>query len=210
MKRLITEKEIEQLARNGIRVLILEPNSVITPLAKDKIVELKIDVIYQQNYKAEKNRISCDKSRCYIGSDHTGVSVKKKLIDFIKTFNFEIIDVGTYTEDAVDYPDFAKSIATKVLSDNSAFGIILDATGIPSCITANKFKGIRAATCYNEFSARSSREHNDANIIVLGAKSLGEETIKSILKVWFESEFQGSRHQKRLDKIKDIEENNFK
>jgi ribose 5-phosphate isomerase B len=210
MKKLITEKEIDQLIKNGKRELILEPNSLITPLAKDKIIQNKIDLIYQQSNNALKNKISCDKLRCYIGSDHTGVAVKKKLVDFIKTFNFEIVDVGTYSEDAVDYPDYAKSVALKVISDSASFGIILDATGIPSCITANKFKGIRAATCYNEFSARSSRGHNDANIIVLGAKSLGEETIKSILKVWFESEFLGSRHQKRLDKIKDIEENNFK
>ena len=95
--------------------------------------------------------------------------------------------------------------AKKVKERSVDWGIIIDATGIPSAITANKLKGIRAATCYNEFSARSAREHNNANILVIGAKAIGEETAKSILDAWLTTNFGGGRHQRRLDKITQIE-----
>ncbi|MCL4551344.1 MAG: ribose 5-phosphate isomerase B [Bacteroidetes bacterium] len=146
------------------------------------------------------------KKKIVIGSDHTGVKQKKVLFDFLKNEGYEINDVGTFTEDSVDYPDIAYNVANRVAIGECDFGILLDATGIPSAITANKVPGIRAATCYNEFSAKSSREHNDANVLVLGARSLGEETIKSIAAVWLKSTFLGDRHQRRLDKIKMLEE----
>ncbi|OGU64498.1 MAG: ribose 5-phosphate isomerase B [Stygiobacter sp. RIFOXYC12_FULL_38_8] len=145
-----------------------------------------------------------------IGSDHTGVNAKKVLFDYLKKKGFDVIDLGTFTEDAVDYPDIAFNVANRVKIGEVGFGIILDATGIPSCITANKIPGIRAATCYNEFSARSSREHNNANVLVLGAKALGDETLKSLADVWLSSKFLGDRHQRRLDKIKAIEEKYLK
>ncbi len=118
---------------------------------------------------------------------------------------YEIIDVGTYDENACDYPDFAFAAAMKVKTGDADFAVLIDATGIPSSITANKIPGIRACTCYNEFSARSAREHNNGNALVVGAKTLGEETIKSILEVWLNTSFGGARHQKRLDKITAIE-----
>ncbi|MBM4170946.1 MAG: ribose 5-phosphate isomerase B [Ignavibacteria bacterium] len=149
------------------------------------------------------------KNKIAIGSDHTGVIAKKVLVEFLKTKKFEVTDIGTYSEESVDYPDIATNIAVRVKGGEVEFGIIIDATGIPSAITANKFKGIRAATCYNEFSAKSAREHNNANILVLGAKSLGEETLKSITDVFLSSKFLGDRHQRRLDKIKAIEEKFF-
>ncbi|PKL82417.1 MAG: ribose 5-phosphate isomerase B [Ignavibacteriae bacterium HGW-Ignavibacteriae-3] len=140
-----------------------------------------------------------------IGSDHTGVKMKKILYDYLAEKGLELSDVGTFTEDAVDYPDIAYNVANRVSVGEATYGIIIDATGIPSAITANKIPGIRAATCYNEFSAKSSREHNNANVLVLGARALGEETIKSIADVWLSSGFLGDRHQKRLDKIAAIE-----
>ncbi|NMB80861.1 MAG: ribose 5-phosphate isomerase B [Ignavibacteria bacterium] len=141
-----------------------------------------------------------------VGSDHTGVKVKKLVVEFLKSKLYEVLDVGTYSEESVDYPDIAFNVANRVVNKEFELGIIIDATGIPSAITANKIPGIRAATCYNEFSAKSSREHNDANILVLGAKAVGEETIKSIIDVWLNSNFLGDRHQRRLDKIKAIED----
>jgi ribose 5-phosphate isomerase B len=93
----------------------------------------------------------------------------------------------------------------KVKNGETDFAVLIDATGIPSSITANKIPGIRACTCYNEFSARSAREHNNGNVLVMGAKTLGEETIKSILEVWLDTPFGGGRHQRRLDKITAIE-----
>ncbi|MEO8398846.1 MAG: ribose 5-phosphate isomerase B [Ignavibacteriaceae bacterium] len=140
-----------------------------------------------------------------IGSDHTGFKIKNLLIKILTEKKYELIDVGTYDEQSCDYPDFAFAVASKVKEKKADFGILIDATGIPSAIAANKVKGIRAATCYNEFSANSAREHNDANVLVVGAKSLGEETIKSILEVWLNTGFGGGRHQKRLNKISSIE-----
>ncbi|MCW8850073.1 MAG: RpiB/LacA/LacB family sugar-phosphate isomerase, partial [Melioribacteraceae bacterium] len=127
----------------------------------------------------------------------------------LKDQGYEIIDVGTFDEASCDYPDFAIKVSQLVTSGEVYFGIILDATGIPSSITANKVSKIRAATCYNEFSARSAREHNNANVLVMGAKTLGEETIKSILYVWLNSEFLGDRHQRRLDKITELENKKY-
>jgi len=127
------------------------------------------------------------------------------VIKYLNKQDYSITDVGTYDDSSCDYPDFAIKVGKLIQSGEVNFGILLDATGIPSAITANKLKGIRAATCYNEFSARSAREHNNANIIVLGAKSLGEESIKSIINVWLNSEFLGDRHQRRLDKISQLE-----
>lgn len=140
-----------------------------------------------------------------IGCDHTGFSLKNLLIPILSKEGYEIIDVGTNDETSCDYPDFALKVAEEVSQGKVSFGILIDATGIPSSITANKLPGIRAATCYNEFSARSSREHNNANILVIGAKAIGEETTKSIMQVWLNSSFLGERHQKRLDKITEIE-----
>jgi len=204
MKRVITEYDIIGLIKKGIRELSISKNDLLTPSAKDLLKSSDIKIINEISIKSELKR-----NKIIIGSDHTGVRVKKTLIDFLKNKNYEVYDVGAYNEDSVDYPDIALKVAERIAVKEYDLGILLDATGIPSAITANKIKGIRAATCYNEFSAKSSREHNDANILVLGAKAIGEETIKSICDVWLNTEFLGERHQKRLDKIKAIEEKYF-
>ncbi|MGD8780991.1 MAG: ribose 5-phosphate isomerase B [Ignavibacteria bacterium] len=140
-----------------------------------------------------------------VGSDHTGFDIKEILKKFLTDRKYEVIDCGTFDRNSCDYPDFAMEVSKKVVLREVCVGILIDATGIPSAITANKFPGIRASTCYNEFSAFSSRSHNDANVLVLGAKTLGEETIKSIVNVWLKTEFEGGRHQKRLNKITALE-----
>jgi ribose 5-phosphate isomerase B len=202
-QKLVTEDEIKKILKNGGKELIVEAGTILTPLAKDRILHSGLKII--KSSESVNATISTTQTKIAIGSDHTGVKMKKILFDHLKKKGFDLIDVGTYTEDAVDYPDIAFNVANRVMIGEVKYGIILDATGIPSSITANKIPGIRAATCYNEFSAKSSREHNDANVLVLGAKALGEETIKSIADVWLSSKFLGDRHQKRLDKIKAIE-----
>ncbi|MEW6653790.1 MAG: ribose 5-phosphate isomerase B [Bacteroidota bacterium] len=208
MKKLITEADVLNLIKAGLTELVVAKNSVISPLALDRIKHNKIRVV-EQNSNSNENE-SFKNKQLAIGSDHTGVKAKKVLFEYLKQKGFDIIDVGTFTEDAVDYPDIAYNVASKVKIEEVDFGIILDSTGIPSCITANKVPGIRAATCYNEFSARSSREHNNANVLVMGAKALGDETLKSIIDVWLNSKFLGERHQRRLDKIKTIEDKYLK
>lgn len=206
--KLITEADIIKVLKSGGREIIIQKGTVLTPLAKDRIRHSGMKIVSGEIEAHSKEGNA--QFRICIGSDHTGVKMKKILHDHLRLKGFDMVDVGTFTEDAVDYPDIAFKVANSVIVGEVKYGIILDATGIPSSITANKIPGIRAATCYNEFSAKSSREHNDANVLVLGARALGEETIKSIADVWLVSNFLGDRHQKRLDKIKAIEEKYLK
>jgi ribose 5-phosphate isomerase B len=201
--KLITEDDVLRIIKNGGKEVLVEKGTVLTPLAKDRIHNSGLKVT---NVLSSTGACGSVKIKIAIGSDHTGVRVKKIVHDYLKQKGHDIFDVGTFTEDAVDYPDIAYNVANRVAVGEVTYGIILDATGIPSSIAANKIPGIRAATCYNEFSAKSSREHNNANVLVLGARALGEETIKSIVDVWLSSKFLAERHQKRLNKIQTIEE----
>lgn len=209
MKKVITEIDVINLYRSGNSSIKIDHNTLITPAAKDKLNDLKIKVINSESEpKKEITDSWITKKKIAIGSDHTGYRIKEVLKEILIDNGFNIVDVGTSSEDSCDYPDYAKAVAVNVNDDSVDFGIIVDATGIPSAITANKIKGIRAATCYNEFSAWSARAHNDANILVVGAKTLGEETIKSILNKFMDTNFEGGRHQRRLDKITLIEKGN--
>lgn len=212
MKKVILEADINKLAKSGSKVLPVAKDDIITPLAMDRIKSMGIVIVSKEETEkieaAAANAIPSPLKykKVAIGSDHTGVKIKAVLSAILAEKSFDVTDVGTYTEESCDYPDFALAVALSVKEQKSDFGIIIDATGIPSAIAANKVPGIRAATCYNEFSARSAREHNNANVLVVGAKALGEETIKSILEVWLTTFFGGGRHQKRLGKITAIEE----
>jgi len=207
MKKLITEDDVRKIVNEGRNVIVIGKATVVTPLALDMIRTNKMTVIEKEPAGNNLNLGEQNKSqqRISIGSDHTGFKMKNILIKYLGERGFQLNDEGTFDEKSCDYPDFAKAVALKVATGKADFGIILDATGIPSSITANKIKGIRAATCYNAFTAKSAREHNDANVLVLGAKSLGEDTIKTIVEVWFSTNFAGGRHQRRLDKITSIE-----
>lgn len=210
MKKVVTERDILELYKKGIKVLVKTKDSIITPLALDKIRALEFTIIEKESaesntiYSTHKTDLALNK-KIVVGSDHTGFRLKNQLIKYLFEKGYQVTDVGTFSEDSCDYPVFAKAVGKSVASGESNFGILIDATGIPSAITANKIKGIRAATCYNSFSARSSRAHNDANVLVVGAKALGEETIKLIVDEWLSTKFEGGRHQKRLDKISEIE-----
>ncbi|MEW6702329.1 MAG: ribose 5-phosphate isomerase B [Bacteroidota bacterium] len=203
MKKLITEDDVKKILKNGGKEIVLDKDVVLTPLAKDRILHSGLKIVESISYSSTS--LLNTQIKIAIGSDHTGVKMKKILYDFLKQKGYDLCDVGTFTEDAVDYPDIAYNVANRIAVGEVNFGILIDATGIPSAITANKVPGIRAATCYNEFSAKSSREHNDANILVVGARTLGEETIKSIADVWLSSNFLGDRHQRRIDKIHEVE-----
>jgi len=207
MKKLITEEDVRKIVKEGRNVIVIGKDSVVTPLAIDMIRTNRMTVVEKEpaGHNPSFDKLNSSQKRISIGSDHTGFKMKNILIKYLGERGFQLNDEGTFDEKSCDYPDFAKAVALSVATGNADSGIILDATGIPSSITANKIKGIRAATCYNVFSAKSAREHNDANVLVLGAKSLGEETIKTIIEIWFSTNFAGGRHQRRLDKITSIE-----
>lgn len=207
MKELITEEDIVKALKKNSKVIVAGRGSIITPLAMDMIRKENLTIIEKQihDYSSSSSSVNFPFKKIAIGSDHTGFKTKNLLIKLLTEKNYQILDMGTFNEKSCDFPDYAEAVAEKVQQKNTDCGIILDTTGIPSAITANKIEGIRAATCYNEFSAKSSRSHNDANVLVLGAKALGDETIKSIVEVWLNTSFEGGRHQRRLDKITAIE-----
>jgi ribose 5-phosphate isomerase B len=140
-----------------------------------------------------------------IGADHGGFGLKESLKPLLVDSGFEVIDCGTNDKNPVDYPDFAVAVARLVASGNAWRGIMIDGAGIGSCITANKVPGIRAAMCYDHATAVNSREHNNANVLTLGAGLIGENLAQQIVKTWLGTEFLGGRHAKRVDKIEAIE-----
>jgi ribose 5-phosphate isomerase B len=139
-----------------------------------------------------------------IGCDHRGVDFKKSVIRLITEAGHTYEDFGAYTTDSVDYPDIAKKVGEAVARGEFKYGILICGTGIGMSIAANKVKGIRAALCYNTFCAERARKHNDANILCLGAEE-GEEWMSDIVKTFLYYEFEGGRHQHRVDKIKAME-----
>ena len=136
-----------------------------------------------------------------IGNDHAGVEFKNQLKEYIESKGIEVINIGVDTLDSVDYPDIAKSVCKKVLNKEADFGVLICGTGIGISIAANKVEGIRAALVHNEVTARLSKQHNNANVIVFGARVLGIEVAKSSFDAYLESKFEGGRHQNRVDKI---------
>ena len=140
-----------------------------------------------------------------IGADHGGYELKEVLKPELKTLGFDINDVGTNSKDAVDYPDFAHAVAQAVSTGKAWRGIMIDGAGIGSCIVANKVPGVRAGMAYDYSSAVNSREHNDTNVLTLGAGLIGVNLAKQIVKTWLTTEFAGGRHTPRLDKIKSVE-----
>lgn len=146
----------------------------------------------------------------YIGSDHRGYKIKEAIKEYLDKTQLDYIDCGTDTEDRTDYPDFAKKVAENVQKDINNKGILICGTGIGMCIVANKFKGIRCALCYNKETAKYARLHNNSNILALCANDNTVEENLEIFKAWISTNFEGDRHQKRLNIIQKIESENFK
>ena len=145
-----------------------------------------------------------------LACDHGGFELKEELKAFLKTMGVEPIDMGTFNEDSVDYPDFGILASERVSRGELERAILLCGTGIGMSIVANKFPGVRAALANDLFSSRLSREHNDANILVIGGRIVGTELAKEIVKVWLETPFAAGRHQRRIDKIKALEKEKMK
>jgi len=145
-----------------------------------------------------------------LACDHGGFELKEELKAFLKSSGVEPIDMGTFNEDSVDYPDFGVLVAEKVSRGELERGILICGTGIGMAIVANKFPGVRAALANDLYSARCSREHNDANVLVIGGRIVGREVAMEIVKVWLNTPFGGGRHQRRIDKIKALEKQKMK
>jgi ribose 5-phosphate isomerase B len=140
-----------------------------------------------------------------IGSDHRGVHIKGRLIQALSAAGFSISDEGTDSEKTVDYPDYAQQVAKKVSNGDADRGILICGTGIGMSITANKFLGVRAASCYDEVMVEMSRRHNNVNVLCLPGDMIGDRPVDELVLMWLQTEFDGGRHADRLKKIADIE-----
>lgn len=140
-----------------------------------------------------------------IGSDHRGFELKSKLVRFLEQAGHDVVDEGTHNADSVDYPDLATQVSNKVSSGDAERGILICGTGIGMAITANKFPGVRAATCHDEFTAEICRRHNDVNVLCLSSNGVGERQLERIVQLWLATQFEGGRHSRRLEKIREIE-----
>lgn len=180
----INEKEIQEITRRVLnQVLGSNPNPTPQPQAA----------------------AAPAKKLVVIGSDHGGFDMKEALKPEIAKLGYEVLDAGTHSKDAVDYPDFAHEVASLVGSGRAWRGIMIDGAGIGSCIVANKVPGVRAGMAYDYSSAVNSREHNDTNVLTLGAGLIGLNLAKQIVQVWLSTQFAGGRHQPRIDKILAVE-----
>ncbi len=140
-----------------------------------------------------------------IASDHAGRELKDDLKEYINSIGLEAIDMGVNNDQSVDYPDYGSPVAEKVSTGEFTRAILICGTGVGMSILANKYAGVRAALVGDVYTARMAKEHNDANILVIGGRVIGKGLAREMVKTWLETVFQGGRHQRRLDKISDIE-----
>ncbi len=198
----ITEQRLAALA-SGTDVKIA-PHQIVTPLAREAARERGIHLIEPAGAASPIERAKATKTVA-IGSDHGGFELKQLIRTYLGELGYAPLDCGTFSTEAVDYPDFALAVAELVANGRAWRGIVIDGAGIGSCMAANKVPHIRAALCYDQATAVNSREHNDANVLTLGAGLIGPALAKQIVKTWLDTPFGGGRHAKRVDKIIAIE-----
>lgn len=144
--------------------------------------------------------------RIGIGNDHSALELKAEIIEFLKEKGHEVVDFGTDSSESCDYPKYGEAVGRAVAAKEVDCGILICGTGLGISLAANKVKGVRAAVCSEPFTAKMSRAHNDCNVLAFGARVVGAELAKMIVDVWLNTEFEGGRHQKRVDMIMEIEE----
>lgn len=225
----VDEGTVRAAKAAGRSVINLPRGAVITPLARDVAgdlgVELRIDEASSlpagtpaatsgvpaattsagNAPAADAGPAPQDGGAIALGADHGGYPLKEALKKHLQGRGLRVLDQGTTSSEAVDYPDFAAKVAKAVALSDAAWGVIVDGAGIGSCMAANKVPGVLAATCHDERTARNSREHNGANVLCLGSGSLDEAAAKRVLDAWLATGFAGGRHGKRVAKIKAIE-----
>jgi ribose 5-phosphate isomerase B len=203
-RRVLTVGDLEAIPAGG--EVVVSTGTIVTPLARDEAALRDITIRFEQPKTNEAGGAEgAGSKKIAIGADHGGFDLKEELRNYLREWGYAVLDLGTSGREAVDYPDFAEAVANAVASGDAWRGVVIDTAGIGSSIAANKVPGARAALCYDRASARNSREHNDANILSLGARAIPPEVAREILAVWLETPFAGGRHQRRVDKIIAIE-----
>ena len=196
-KHVITENEIRSAVTGD--TLRIDEDAMLTPLAQDLVRERGILIERVRRRRAAKKR------RIALGADHGGFEMKEQIKNLLADLGHDYQDFGTHSTEAVDYPDYAHLVSRAVASRACDLGIMVDGAGIGSCMAANKVPGVRAAMCYDEASARNSREHNGANVLTLGGKMISADRMREIVRAWLGTELTEDRHRRRVEKIDAIE-----
>jgi ribose 5-phosphate isomerase B len=178
--------------------------SIVTPSARELAQQRGVTII--EVAAGELSGLAPPERTLAIGADHAGFLLKEALKPLLEEHGYFVRDVGVYEEAPADYPDVARQVAELVAAGRAARGIVVDGAGVGSAIAANKIPGIRAAPCYDKASARSSREHNDANVLTLGSRLLTASQAEEIVRTWLATPFAGGRHSVRIQKISEIEQ----
>src|SRR6185369_11373222 len=197
-KNVITEDDVRGLEPGA--VLRIGEDARLTPLAADIVKERNIELVRRASRRGSKAS-----KLIAVGADHGGFQMKEELKVLLAELGHKVQDFGAYSEEAVDYPDFAHVVARAVADGTSDLGIVIDGAGVGSAMTANKVPGVRAAACYSVEVARNSREHNDANVLTLGSKTINSKQMRDIVMTWLSTEISEERHRKRLAKIDAIQ-----
>lgn len=199
MKQVLTERDLMHVVA-GSR-LHVPPDTILTPAARELAASKQIEICYQQ--PASTGRTVA------VAADHGGFAMKQILKQLLIELGYIVYDFGTHDTQPVDYPDFAYKVAEAVSSRRCWRGIVIDGAGIGSCMAANKVPGVRAACCHDVYTARNSREHNDANVLTLGSNVVSPEAMREIVLVWLTTDVGAERHRRRVEKIMDIERKFF-
>lgn len=196
-KHVITQNELRAAVSGD--TLRIDEDAMLTPLAQDLVRERGIQVERARRHRAAQKR------KIALGADHGGFEMKEQIKSLLADLGHDYRDFGTHSTEAVDYPDYAHLVARAVAGGTCDLGIMVDGAGIGSCMVANKVPGVRAAMCYDEASARNSREHNGANILTLGGKMISGDRMREIVRAWLATELTEDRHRRRVEKINAVE-----
>lgn len=186
----------------------LPPNAIVTPLARDHARERRITLVEAPAPSLVPTPALTGTGggrSVALGADHGGYALKEQLKGYLQELGWQVQDVGPFSAESVDYPDYAYAVARLVGEGRCEVGIMIDGVGIGSCMVANKVPGVRAAMCYDLSTARNSREHNHANLLTLGGQLIGPLLARQIVKTWLETPYGSDRHARRVAKIGEIE-----
>jgi len=202
-KPVLTEAEVKQL-EVGSPCYVLK-GTLITALARELAASRQNEII-ECSDKEDLVGLSAINRRVALGADHGGYALKEHLKTFLHAAGYQVLDCGIHSQEVVDYPDLALKVAVAVKTGQAPRGIMVDGVGTGSCMVANKVPGIRAAHCYDRLTARNSREHNDANVLTLGGQVVSSDQAILIVNTWLNAVFAGGRHQRRVAKIEQAEQ----
>lgn len=197
-KTVITEDDVRDLAAGA--TLRIGEDARLTPLAADLVSEKGIQIVRRASRRGSKAS-----KMIAVGADHGGFKMKEELKTLLTGLGHQVHDFGTNSEEPVDYPDLAYAVARSVAEGTSDLGIVIDGAGVGSAMTANKVPGVRAAACYSVEVARNSREHNGANVLSLGSKTITSAQMREIVQAWLATDLTEERHRKRVAKIQAVE-----